>query len=117
MNSNTSLSAISNKAGQAVDSGIAAAERTADRLTDSAEDALRITQRTAHNALGSLSSSVDELRHAVPAAMHRAADSARHAGDSTVSYIRHEPLKSVLVAAAIGALAVGLLAVFSRSDR
>lgn len=117
MNSATPIGNFTHKTAQAIDQGIAAAERTADRLTDSAEDALRVTQRKAHNALGGLSSSVDELRQAVPAAMHRAADNARHARDTTAGYIRQEPIKSVLVAAAVGALAVGLLAVFGRSQR
>ncbi len=111
----TPITNIGNKASGAIDSGIAAAERTADRVVESADSAIRATQRTAHNALGSLSSSVDDLRQAVPAAMHRAADSARHAGDSTVSYIRQEPVKSVLYAAAAGALVVALVNLFGRS--
>ena len=45
----------------------------------------------------------------------RVVDSAHHATDSTVRYIRQEPVKAVLVAAAAGALVAGLLAIFGRS--
>lgn len=111
----TPLSNVAAKTSHAFENGIAAAERTTDRVVDSADAALRATQRSAHSALGALSSSVEDLRQMVPAAMQRAADRARHAGDSTVGYIRTEPVKSVLLAAAAGALAVGLIAVFGRS--
>ena len=52
---------------------------------------------------------------------HRGADAlreqARHASDSTVSYIRAEPVKAVLIAAASGAALVGLISFFARSRR
>ncbi len=111
----TPFTPIGVKATQALENGLAAAERTTDRVVEGADAALRATQRSAHNALGALSTSVDDLRHAVPATLQRAADGARRAGDSTVGYIRNEPVKSVLIAAAAGAVAVSLLAMFGRS--
>jgi len=84
-----------------------------------------------------LSDSVDDLRQALPSALHRAADeasalshramdSARHARDvasdrahrmgrQTRGYIREEPMKSVFLAVAAGALLVGLVSLLSRS--
>jgi ElaB/YqjD/DUF883 family membrane-anchored ribosome-binding protein len=42
---------------------------------------------------------------------------ALHASDSTVSYIREEPVKSVLIAAATGAALMAVLALLGRSRR
>lgn len=42
---------------------------------------------------------------------------AQHASDSTVSYIRHEPVKSMLIAAATGAALMGVLALLGRTRR
>lgn len=117
MNTTPSQGSLTQQTGQAVDRGLAAVGRSADRLSDDAHDVMRTTRRSAHDTLDGLSSSVQDLRQAVPATMQRMADSARQAGNSTAGYIRQEPLKSVLVAAAVGALAVGLMAIFSRSQR
>ncbi len=40
---------------------------------------------------------------------------AQHASDSTAHYIREEPVKSVLIAAATGAALMGVLALLGRS--
>lgn len=40
---------------------------------------------------------------------------ARQASDSTVSYIKEEPVKSVLIAAATGAALMGLISLIRRS--
>ena len=89
-------------------------------------------------ALGSIKSGIDTLREAVPTAFSRAAaqvddltrrsvERAREAGtdvrdqvvrasDRTVGYIKDEPVKSVLVAAATGA-AVALLVGWAMRSR
>lgn len=41
-------------------------------------------------------------------------DQAHHASDSTVSYIRHEPVKSMLIAAATGAALMALVGLMTR---
>ncbi len=45
---------------------------------------------------------------------HRLREQARHAADSTLVHIRHEPLKAVLIAGAIGAVLGWLLSSGSR---
>ena len=40
---------------------------------------------------------------------------AQHASDTTVNYIKHEPYKSVLIAAATGAALMALVSLISRS--
>ena len=113
----------------------------ADQAASKADLALKSSRRVANDALDSLESSVDSLRDTVPAAFSRAAaqveeitrrgldrakeasmgvrDQMYKAGDRTVGYIKDEPVKSVLIAAATGA-AVALLvgwALRSRSSR
>ncbi|NRF68146.1 hypothetical protein HLB44_14225 [Aquincola sp. S2] len=95
-----------------------------------ADEAIGSTRRVANEALDSLQSNVDRLRESVPNAFKTAAaqveeltrrgmdrareasvgvrDRAHQAGDKTVGYIKDEPVKSVLIAAATGA-AVALL--------
>jgi ElaB/YqjD/DUF883 family membrane-anchored ribosome-binding protein len=113
----TNTTPITHRASQALDNGLAVAEHTADRVVERADAALRASQRGAHQALDALSTSVDDLRHAGSASMQRAADTARRAGASTVTAIRNEPVKSVLIAAAAGALVVGLLSLFGSRHR
>jgi len=91
----------------------------------------------AHSALDKLQNGVDDLAAAGPAALSRAAaqmeeltrrtlaraseashqvrERAHRAGDATVGYIKDEPVKAVLIAAAAGAVAAGLFAWLSRS--
>lgn len=113
----------------------------ADQAASKADLALKSTRRVANDALDSMESGVDSLRETVPAAFSRAAaqveeitrrgldrakeasmgmrDQVYKAGDRTVGYIKDEPVKAVLVAAATGA-AVALLvgwAMRSRSSR
>lgn len=115
------------------------AENSADRAASSAEQAINSTRRAANGALDTLHDTVETLREEVPGAISRAAaqadqvarrgiDKARQAtaevrervqvaGDYTVGYIKDEPVKSVLMAAAAGALLAALIGLVARSDR
>ncbi|WP_298829594.1 hypothetical protein [uncultured Piscinibacter sp.] len=59
---------------------------------------------TAHRGLDAVLEGTDRLRSTV-----------RHAGDSASDYIRHDPLKAVLMAAAAGALLTALISLMARS--
>ena len=109
----------------------------ADHAAKSADHAIKSTQRVANEALDGLADSVQELRHqAAPllnrvteqasAMAHRGMDavqeSSQHlrekalrASDTTVSYIKDEPIKAVLIAAAAGAALMAMLGRMSRS--
>jgi len=117
------------------------ASATVDRLTEQAANradrAIDSTQRATQDALDTVQAGVDELRHTLPSAFTRAAaqvesitrqgiERARQAtadvrgqvaltGDRTVAYIKDEPVKSVLIAAAAGAALAGLIGLLSRS--
>ena len=110
-----------------------------DQAAASADQAIRSTQRVANEALDGLAGSVQDLReHAAPLVdrvaerasalahhgvdavrerSHRLSESAHRVADGTRSYVRDEPVKSLLIAAAIGAAMMGLLAFLAGSRR
>lgn len=112
------------------------ASTLAHDATLGAESAIRSTQRLAHQGLDRVADGLDEARSQTGAALnklvhdtetltHRGMEAVRegshqlrekslHVRDATTSYIQHEPLKSVLIAAAVGAALMGLVALFSR---
>jgi ElaB/YqjD/DUF883 family membrane-anchored ribosome-binding protein len=63
----------------------------------------------------SLADAVQDLRHQADPLLNRVNDTAyqlrvkaRHASENTVRYIKHEPVKSMLMAAAVGAALAAL---------
>ena len=110
----------------------------ADQAANGTQGAIRSTQRAADTALDKLSSKVDEVRaQAAPmlnkvgsqaeAAARRGMDAVRdtsqqlreravQASDMTVAYVKDEPIKAMLIAAATGALLMGLISMMSRSN-
>lgn len=109
----------------------------ADHAADNANAAIRSTQNVANSAFDRLSDKVEDARnHAAPllnrltsqaeAAARRSADAVRdtsaqlreravRASDTTVGYIREEPVKSMLIAAATGAVLMALIGLMGRS--
>ena len=113
------------------------AQEVTDNAAATAQGAIRSTQRAADSALDRLSDKVDEVRsQATPilnkvtsqaeAAARRGMDAVRdtsqqlrdkatQASDMTVAYVKDEPIKAMLIAAATGALLMGLITLMSRS--
>jgi ElaB/YqjD/DUF883 family membrane-anchored ribosome-binding protein len=109
----------------------------ADNAAGSAQGAIRSTQRAAEQALDRVSDKVEEARsQAAPllnkvtsqaeAAARRGMEAVRdtsqqlreralQASDMTVSYVKDEPIKAMLIAAATGALLMGIISMLSRS--
>lgn len=109
----------------------------ADQASLAADNAIRSTQRVANEAIDSLAGGAQDLRNEVAPLINRAGEQAsafaqrgvnavrdssqhlreraQHAGDSTVMYIKDEPLKSMLIAAATGAALMALVSMLSRS--
>ncbi len=109
----------------------------ADKAAMSADSAIKSTQRVTNDAFDSLSGGVQDLRQqAAPlldrataqanALAQRGVDSVRdsaqqlreralRASDSTVNYIKDEPVKAMLIAAATGAGLMALLSLLTRS--
>ncbi|MFT3849797.1 MAG: hypothetical protein QM739_14325 [Propionivibrio sp.] len=102
-----------------------------------ANDAVETLPDAADRTLDSVQHGVNNLREQIPEQVARAADGLRclarsgmeralnachaakgridNAGERTVSYVRQEPMKSVLIAAASGAALVGVLSLWARS--
>jgi ElaB/YqjD/DUF883 family membrane-anchored ribosome-binding protein len=102
-----------------------------DAVARSAERVVQSTQRGANEALDSLSSAVEDARRKSGPMLDEAGDRiagladqgaealrgttyavrerARHASDATLDYIRNEPLRAVLIAAATGAVLMALI--------
>jgi len=112
------------------------ANNLADQAASSADSAIGATQRTANEALSSLSDKVQDVRDQAAPVINRvtakaeelarrSADAVRdssqqlkerayRAQDMTVGYIKDEPLKSILIAAAAGAALMALVSLLSR---
>ena len=106
----------------------------ADQAANRADSAIKSTQRATNSAFDGLADGVQNLRQQAAPAINRVGALAQHgvdsvrdtaqqvreralqAGDSTVSYIKEEPIKSMLIAAATGAGLMALLSLMTRSS-
>ncbi|KQU71218.1 MULTISPECIES: DUF883 family protein [unclassified Rhizobacter] len=115
------------------------ASDTVNRLADTADSAVKSTRRVANTALDSAESAIGEARDTAEPTIARLAgqaealakrgvdavkdtasqvrERAASVGDATVRYVRDEPVKSVLIAAATGAALMGLLALIQSARR
>lgn len=118
-------------------SPIPTSNRLVDQAACGADQAIQATQRAADGALQSLSNGVRGMHDAAAPVLNDAVDrasalaqssvdavressrrlreQARLASDHTVGYIKDEPIKSMLMAAATGAMLMGLINLISRS--
>ncbi len=109
----------------------------ADQAADSADQAIRSTQRVANATLDRMAGSVQDLRQQAAPLLNRVSaqagelaqrgvdavrdtsqqlrDKAVRASDGTVNYIRDEPVKAMLIAAATGAALMALIGLMSRN--
>lgn len=98
------------------------AEQSAKHLASGAADHASQTLHTLVNdvspALGRMADQVAALSrqgvHAVQASGHQLSDTVHNASDKTLGYIRNEPVKSVLMAVALGATLVTVFHLISR---
>ena len=108
-----------------------------DQVAQSADEAIKSTQRVTDQALDKLAGSVQGLRQQASPMLNRATaraselahrsidavhesslqlrDKALRASDKTVTYIKDEPVKSVLMAAAAGAVLTAIVTAMLRS--
>ena len=78
-----------------------------EKAADSADTAIQSTQRFANHALEGVAESLHTAGKQVR-------DNASMVSDKTITYIRDEPVKSMLIAAATGAALVALARVVGR---
>jgi len=106
-------------------------------LEDQADSALKATQRTAHEAIDALSDKAQDLKDQAGPALSRVAAKAEElarrsadvmrdrsealreravrSSDATIGYIKDEPVKAILIAAAAGAALMALVSLLGRS--
>lgn len=116
-----------------------ATDNLAQRITERADEAIANTRRAADGALDTLQDKASQLAHVAPGTLSRVAaqvdeltrkgmerartvkdsvaDQAVKAGDRTVGYIKDEPVKSVLIAAAAGAALAALIGMLARPKK
>ena len=82
-----------------------------DSVVKFVDGAMSKTQTAADAANAFLKSSADSVVQTT----HHLRDSAQQATNKTTHYIREEPIKSVLIAAATGAVLMALVGLVSRS--
>lgn len=103
------------------------ASRTADHAIDTTRntinqkmDGVADTMRSLHEQTAPLLDRASEVaKRGVNAARETSNElmsKAHHASDSTVSYIKDEPVKAMLIAAATGAALMALVSVMSRGN-
>lgn len=82
-----------------------------DRAADSADAAIAATQRATNNLLSGVSDKIHTLRDKASPAVDRV----NAPFDAASAYTQAAPLKSLLIAAAVGAAVMGLVTLMSRS--
>lgn len=91
-----------------------------DQVAQSANSAIHTTQRVVNETMDGLGDQTSALVHhgmdSVRNTSRQIRKGAHHASDKTVAYIREEPVKSMLIAAATGAVLMALARAISRSN-
>ena len=87
-----------------------------DTTMQRADQALASAQSAADQALTGVSNAIDKGVDRVREATHQVRDGAVRATEGTSNYIRHDPIKSVLIAAATGAALMALVSLLTRSN-
>jgi ElaB/YqjD/DUF883 family membrane-anchored ribosome-binding protein len=138
MSTHSTPQTFANDSHQAIDRSADKAHQVVTQATSRADQAITATQDTAAHAEQSVQAGLRQIREAVPATMSRAVTQAedlaragihkaRAAGqsvahqastmrDQTVSYVREEPTKALLMAAAAGACATLLIGWATRGN-
>lgn len=121
---NTSYDDMAQKVTDKADDMIGTARQAADGALDSLQEKASHLASVAPGTLSRVAAQIDDLTRRgmerAKAATDTAKDQAALAGDRTVSYIRNEPVRAVLIAAAAGAAVatlIGLLSSNRRADR
>ncbi|OIQ72090.1 hypothetical protein GALL_462900 [mine drainage metagenome] len=113
--------------------------RLIKQASHSADQTIRATQQATNGAVDSVAVSLQDLRHQTAPKLERASEQisamahhgidslretshqlrlkAEHASDSTVNYIKEEPVTAVLIAAATGAALMALVSLVATGRR
>jgi ElaB/YqjD/DUF883 family membrane-anchored ribosome-binding protein len=93
-----------------------AAKRGADKLSEGVEYARRNTGPTLAKTTAQVQSVATEAMDSLSTASKRVRATVADVGDSVVTYAQDNPLKSILIAAAVGAIIATAVTTLSRSE-
>lgn len=105
---------ISQSTDQAIKSAQNGVTQTADKLTSAMQDLRQEALPVFNKAVDGMSAFAHRSVDSVRDASHQLRVKAENASESTASYIRHDPLKSVLIAVATGAVLMALVSLVAR---
>ncbi len=112
---------LTDDAAKTADRAIASTKRAADSALDTVSDKLDDLKQSSADAASSLAAQIDDLAHRAVALAKQAGSGVRKqaelTGERTVGYVKDEPVKAMLIAAATGAALVALMGIMSRSRR
>ena len=112
------VSTLVHEAAQAAEHSMRSIQRTTQQSLDRLSDELDDVRVQTSSAVKQMTRDAESLRHrgmdAVRDGSHQLREKSVHMRDATTHYIQHEPVKSMLMAAAVGAALMGLVALFSR---
>jgi len=120
LNSNPEKSStLVEQASQTADEAIKSSRQSANEALDSLANAMQDLRQQAAPALERASGQVSDMAHrgmdSVRETTHQIRVKAEHVSDSTVNYIKNEPVKAILIAAATGAALMALINLISHS--
>jgi ElaB/YqjD/DUF883 family membrane-anchored ribosome-binding protein len=112
---------LADRAAEKVQSGIRTAKDTgnqvADRLSDTVEAARSSAGPSIAKAADQAQSVANQTMNSLGAATKKVRATATDVGDSVISYTQDNPVKAVLISAAVGALIGVLATTLNRSSR
>jgi len=113
------VSTLAHEAAQAAERSMRSIQSTTQQGLDRMVGELEDAQAQTSSAIKQLTREAESLRHrgmdAVRESSHQLREKSAHMRDATTTYIQHEPLKSMLMAAAVGAALMGLVTLLNRS--
>ncbi|MBS3997269.1 MAG: hypothetical protein KGZ67_08010 [Hydrogenophaga sp.] len=119
MNSSTSIGNDTSSLTRAAENAARDTSRTAQHGIDRVSDTLSEARAQTGDTLRQLAHNTEDLAHRGMDLVRESADQLRersyHVKDVTTHYIQDEPVKSMLIAAAVGATLMGLFAMLSRN--
>ncbi|HJV60177.1 MAG TPA: hypothetical protein VJ743_04480 [Albitalea sp.] len=110
---------LADQAGQSADTMIKTTQRATNEALDSLSDKVQDVKDQATPVLNRVAAKAEELARRSADAMRESSEQikerALRASDMTVGYIKDEPVKSILIAAAAGAALMALVSLLARN--
>nr|MCU0762488.1 hypothetical protein [Hydrogenophaga sp.] len=111
------VSALAHTAAQTADGAMRLAQQGASRVADGVNEVRAQTGTAFRHLAQDTNLMAQHGREALREGVDQLRERSLRTRESAASYIQHEPMKSVLIATAVGAAVMGLLMLLSRPSR